>query len=87
MIPYSDKEKQENTFIRTFKSDVPFEELVWHRDEEDRLVEILQSDGWRFQFDNELPFDMVVGDFIRIPKDVWHRIHRGNNDFFIKINI
>jgi hypothetical protein len=85
MKPYSDTEKQQSRFIRTFSSETPLEELVWHRDEEDRIVEIIQSDGWRFQFDNELPFDMVNGDFIKIPKDVWHRIHKGTGDLIINI--
>ena len=85
MKPYSDKENTQNTFIRKFLSDTPHEELVWHRDEKDRIVEIIQSNGWRFQFDNELPFDMNNGDFIKIPKDVWHRIHRGSDDLIINL--
>ena len=49
MKPYLD-----NSNIRTFSKDVDPMDLIWHKDNEDRNIEILEGEGWKFQFDNEL---------------------------------
>ena len=36
--------------IRTFYKDVPEEDLIWHIDERRRIVEVIESNGWEFQF-------------------------------------
>ncbi len=79
------QEKFESYWIRVFSKDVETEELKWHFDNENRKVTILESDGWQFQMDNELPVDLKPGDITYIPKGVYHRIKRGNNDLKIKI--
>lgn len=79
------QEKFENYWIRVFSKDVETEELKWHFDNENRKVTILESDGWQFQMDDELPIDLKPGDVTYIPKGVYHRIKRGNNDLKIKI--
>ena len=79
------QEKFENYWIRTFSKDVESEELKWHFDTENRKVTILESDGWYFQMDNELPVELKVGDVTYIPKGIYHRIKRGKNDLKIKI--
>ena len=79
------QEKFESYWIRVFSKDVETEELKWHFDNENRKVTILESDGWQFQMDNELPVDLKPGDVTYIPKGVYHRIKRGNNDLKIKI--
>jgi hypothetical protein len=48
--PYLDKDN-----IRTFSKDVDPMELVWHQDDEDRTIEILEGKGWCIQRDNMLP--------------------------------
>ena len=68
MNPYKD-----NSNIRSFSKNVKKKELVWHKDDEDRDIEILEGKGWQMQFDDELPFDLVKGDHIFIKR---HRIHR-----------
>lgn len=83
-LPFS-QEKFENYWIRVFSKDVETEELKWHFDNENRKVTILESDGWQFQMDNELPVDLKPGDVTYIPKGMYHRIKRGNNDLKIKI--
>ena len=83
-LPFS-QEKFENYWIRVFSKDVETEELKWHFDNENRKVTILESDGWQFQMDNELPVDLKPGDITYIPKGVYHRIKRGNNNLKIKI--
>ena len=71
--------------IRTFDKDVPGKELIWHRDQRDRMVEVLGGDGWKFQFDNELPIDLKPGDILYIKKDRIHRVIKGNSNLTIKI--
>jgi hypothetical protein len=73
MNPYID-EHSEEYFIRTFQSDTDDEELIWHRDRNDRTVEIVSGEGWQFQFDNELPFNLNVGDTFNIKKMMYHRL-------------
>jgi quercetin dioxygenase-like cupin family protein len=81
MHPYKDSSN-----IRSFSKNVKKLELVWHKDNEDRDIEILEGKGWQMQFDNELPFELVKGDHIFITKHRIHRIHKGITDLKIKIN-
>jgi hypothetical protein len=78
--PYLD-----NGNIRTIKADVSSEELVWHRDAEDRIIEVLEGDGWLVQIENCLPFLMYPGMKFEIPMNVYHRVIRGCSDLIIKI--
>ena len=71
--------------IRLFSSEVDSEELVWHRDKENRKVEVLEGEGWEFQRDNEIPVEMGVGDRIFIPEGEIHRVLKGTTDLKIKI--
>lgn len=73
-------------FIRTFSGTVNEEELVWHRDREDRKVTVIQSDGWYLQMDDELPIPMQPGDVFHIPREKWHRvIRRCNEELIVEI--
>jgi hypothetical protein len=72
-----------NVHVRKFSSDVNDDELVWHRDKEDRLIEIIQNDGWLFQYDNELPFIMEESFFV--PKNTFHRVIKGDGDLIVKV--
>ncbi len=60
--------------MRTFSADSDPDEMVWHRDDEDRIVRVLEGEGWYFQRDNELPMRMRIGDVIQIPRRSWHRV-------------
>ena len=81
MQPYKDSSN-----IRSFSKNVKKLELVWHKDDEDRDIEILEGKGWQMQFDDELPFELVKGDRIFITKHRIHRIHKGSTDLKIRIN-
>ena len=81
MNPYTDKNN-----IREFSSNVDELDLIWHQDKEDRLVEVLEGEGWKFQRDNNVPVDMKIGDRIFIPEGEIHRIIKGTTDLKIKIN-
>ena len=81
MQPYKDSSN-----IRSFSKNVKKLELVWHKDDEDRDIEILEGKGWQMQFDDELPFELVKRDHIFIKRHRVHRIHKGTTDLKIKIN-
>ena len=52
---YTQKNLSDNLFERVFSSDVSEDELKWHKDKENRLVEVLNDSDWYFQMDNKLP--------------------------------
>lgn len=79
-MPYID-----NSNIRTFSKDVNAMDLIWHMDNENRNIEVLEGKGWKFQRDNELPLDLKEGDNIFIPRHQVHRVIKGKTDLKIKI--
>ena len=84
MKPYNEIIKN-NSCIREFKVNTSNKELVWHRDEKDRYVTILEGEGWQFQLDNELPLELRKKDVIFIPKQKYHRVLKGKTNLVIKI--
>jgi hypothetical protein len=72
-------------FYRVFDGNVFDEELVWHRDRNDRDVYVLEANGWQFQFDNEVPFQLEEGDTLHIKKMDYHRIIKGMGRLVLKI--
>ena len=80
-MPYTD-----NSNIRTFSKDVNAMDLIWHMDDEDRMIEVLEGEGWKVQLDNRLPLALTKGDRIFINEGDVHRIHKGTTDLKIKIN-
>lgn len=79
------QEKKEGYLLREFKQSVDSEELIWHRDKKDRIVEVIQSQDWMIQLDNELPIRLEEGKKYFIPKEVYHRVHKGEGDLVVKI--
>ena len=86
MRPYQDLQIAEKSKIRVFESNVDSGELHWHRDRENRLIEVLEGNGWMLQLDDELPVEMKVGNQYLIPEGVYHRTIKGNGDLKIKID-
>ena len=84
MKPYKES-KNGNIIRRTFSHDVSENELVWHRDREDRIVLPLNENDWMVQFDNQLPTKLMVGEEYFIPKNVYHRVIKGNGDLMVEI--
>lgn len=84
MRPYKEV-LSNNSRTREFKINTPNKELVWHRDEKDRYVTILEGEGWQFQLDNELPLELQKKDVIFIPKQTYHRVLKGKTNLVIKI--
>ena len=88
MRPYTDIEKTDKYIIREFDENIDPIELMWHRDNEDRLIEILDpGQGWKLQFENELPWDLEPQMSICILRHEWHRVIKGEGKLKIKINI
>lgn len=84
--PYIDNKISHECFIRTFNiSEIDEMDLVWHCDEFDREVLVLEGEGWLFQRDNELPFEINKGDSLFIRRNEYHRIHKGKTDLKIEI--
>ena len=84
MKPYTEQRKG-NEIIREFSTNVNSMELVWHRDAKDRIIEILDGEGWKFQLDNKIPIELKKGDKFQIQKEVYHRIQKGKTPLKIKI--
>lgn len=77
--------RTESIIYRTFKHDVSEELLVWHRDHKDRYVYVSNGTGWKIQFDDKLPIDLVPGDSVTITKNSYHRIIKGADDLSLII--
>lgn len=71
--------------IRLFSSEVDSEELVWHRDKENRKVEVIEGEGWQFQFNGSLPFELTEGRKFDIPEGMYHRVIKGKTNLVLKI--
>ena len=82
MKPYKDKLK-EGFIERVFSEDIDEIELMWHRDAEDRLVEVVGDTDWMIQIDDELPKPMNGKIFI--PEGVYHRVIKGSGELKIRI--
>ena len=75
----------DNKKIRTFSPDVDDYELKWHQDLTDRKVTIVESGGWSFQIEDELPSKLENVKQIFIPKLVWHRVIKGKGELVVEI--
>ena len=79
------QEKRSGYLLREFKESIESEELIWHRDKKDRVVKVVRSYDWMLQLDNELPTRLEEGKKYFIPKEVYHRIHKGKGNLVDKI--
>jgi len=75
----------EGKIMRTFSSDVDSEELKWHYDLKDRLVQVVEGDLWMLQMDKKLPEILTPLKEYFIPKGVYHRVIKGNGDLVVMI--
>ncbi len=82
---YTQEQISQNVFKRVLSCDVDSDELVWHRDKSNRLVNIIQGGDWKFQSEDELPISLTDGMQIYIPKETFHRVIKGCKDLIILI--
>jgi hypothetical protein len=87
MKPYIDHESTDEYIIREFDQNIDPIELMWHRDDESRLVEVIKAgNGWKFQYDNKLPQDLTPNLILNIERHDYHRVIKGNENLLIKIH-
>ena len=82
--PYVNLETTDKHIIREFSDKTDIIDFMWHRDNEDRLVEALHDTDWQVQLDNELPTSLDKPIFI--PRHHYHRVIKGNGKLRVKIN-
>ena len=78
--PYKDEDD-----VRVFDVKARSSEYVWHRDQDTRLIEILEGDGWQLQFDGALPLLLKPGMSFCVESNEYHRLIKGVNNLKIKI--
>ena len=83
-LPYTDIEVTDKYIIREFNENIDPIELMWHRDNEPRIIEILEETDWKIQLDNNLPTSLKERIFIQ--KQEWHRVIKGNGTLKLKIH-
>jgi len=87
MKPYTDLEVTEEHIIREFDENINPVHLLWHRDDEDRMIEVIEpGQDWGFQFENELPWDLEKDMSIFIIRHEWHRVIKGTGTLKLKIH-
>ena len=77
VLPFEEEKIKDNIFIRTFSTDVDEMDLIWHTDKENRFIKVLEGNGWQFQYDEELPFEMTDGLGFPVMKGQIHRVIKG----------
>jgi hypothetical protein len=85
--PFEDFEKDvySNIFTRVIAEDVEKEQLIWHKDKTDRVVKVIYGTGWKLQKDNELPFELEIGNNYHINKEQFHRLLKGDSELKLEI--
>ena len=63
--------------IREFDCTKDDAEYVWHRDAEEREIEIIEGEGWQFQYQDCMPYHIKPGMIFDIPKGEYHRLIKG----------
>ncbi len=81
--PYTDIENNDFYIIREFDENIDPIELMWHRDDENRIVEIVGNTDWKVQLEDRLPTSLNKPIFI--PRHTWHRAIKGNGKLRLKI--
>ena len=83
--PYTDLEITNKYIIREFGDDIDPIELMWHRDDQDRTIEIIGETDWAIQLENSLPTSLNERIFIK--RHEWHRVIKGTGDLILKIHL
>ena len=67
MTPYTDIEVTDKYIIREFNENIDPIELLWHRDDEDRTIEIFEDTDWKIQLASQLQSFTKVRKFFVYP--------------------
>lgn len=82
-LPFREKQVEINSFIRWFSPDTDPMEFVWHRDREDRIIDVIEPGGWKFQYEDDLPIELEKKDRLIIPAGLYHRVIPGTGELKI----
>jgi hypothetical protein len=85
MHPYTDLEVTDKYIIREFGENIDPIELMWHRDDEDRTIEIIGETDWAIQLEDSLPTSLNERIFIK--RHEWHRVVKGTDKLTLKIHL
>lgn len=83
-LPFNEN-KLKNFYVREFSCSLTQDQLKWHQDEEDRIIELISGDNWYLQLDDSLPQKIIEGKKYFIPKLSWHRLIKGSSNLIIKL--
>jgi gentisate 1,2-dioxygenase len=86
-LPFAESIIDDRTRLRTFAPNTAHDELIWHRDKEHRIVQVLEGKGWMMQVDGRLPVPMTPGEVHVIPKETWHRVIREDSATHLTVEI
>ena len=86
VLPFEEEKIKDNIFIRTFSTDVDEIDLIWHTDKENRFIRVLEGNGWQFQYDEDLPFEMTDGLGFPVMKGQIHRVIKGVGPLKIELH-
>ena len=84
-FPFKEKNIGGRIFLREFAKDTNSEELIWHQDREDRVITVVEANGWKLQMDNQLPVLLENGSTYSIPAYDYHRVIKGHGRLLIKV--
>jgi hypothetical protein len=84
-FPFRERLLRGKLFLREFRENVDSEELIWHQDKEDRVIKVLESNGWELQLDDQLPVLLKEGSTYNIPAYVYHRVIKGSGRLLIEV--
>ena len=71
--------------IRECSLDRENSEYVWHRDNEDREIEVIEGQGWQFQWEDCLPYLLKKGMIFDIQKGEYHRLIKGKTKLICRV--
>jgi hypothetical protein len=79
--------EENNKLIRVFEETIDPDELVWHQDREDRLIKVIEANGWGYQLDNQLPLPLENGQELFIPRMTYHRVIKGTGPLVVEVRM
>lgn len=83
--PFKETIISDNEIIREFIPGQPPHLFKWHFDKEDRIIESIDENDWKFQFDNKIPIPLK--GYIEIEAGEYHRIIQGTTPLKLKITL
>lgn len=87
VFPFTEEIIDEKTMIRTFDSSkIEEHQLKWHWDKQTRVIEVLNENDWKIQFDNKVPQKLDPSFSYEIKEGVYHRVIKGTGILKLKIN-